>query len=180
MKVIATSISEVVLIEPTVHRDDRGLLLETWSERRYREAGIAGALVQFNHSVSAARTLRGLHAQWTRPQGKLVRVLEGAIYDVAVDIRPDSPTFRRWVGVELTADSFRQFWVPPGFAHGFAVLGERAQVEYGCSDYYARGDEIAIAWNDPELAIGWPFDDPVLSPRDAAAAPLARVLEGLR
>lgn len=176
MRVVATRIPEVLLIEPVVHRDARGFFVETWSHRRYAEAGVGMPLVQFNQSSSGARTLRGLHAQRTRPQGKLVRVLEGAVFDVAVDIRPDSPTFRQWVGLELSAESFRQIWVPPGFAHGFAVLGERAQVEYGCSDYYDRSDEMVIAWNDPELAIAWPFAEPVLSARDAAAPPLAQAL----
>jgi dTDP-4-dehydrorhamnose 3,5-epimerase len=131
--------------------------------------------VQDNHSRSVARTLRGLHAQLRQPQGKLVRAVEGEIWDVAVDIRPASPTFRRWVGAALSADNFRQLWIPPGFAHGFCVLSEHAQVEYKCTAPYRREDEIGIAWDDPELAIAWPVEEPLLSAKDRAAPRLAEL-----
>lgn len=166
---------EVILVEPDVYRDDRGFFLETWREERYREAGIPGPFVQDNHSRSARGTLRGLHAQVRRPQGKLVRAVRGEIFDVAVDIRPGSPTFGRWAGATLTEENFRQLWVPPGFAHGFCVLSETAEVEYKCTDVYMKEDEIAIAWDDPEIGIRWPvgMGEPLLSPRDRAAVSLA-------
>jgi len=179
------ALPEVIVVEPDVHRDDRGFFLETWREERYREAGIAGPFVQDNHSRSARGTLRGLHAQVRRPQGKLVRAVRGEIFDVAVDIRPDSSTFGRWAGATLTEENFHQLWVPPGFAHGFCVLSESAEVEYKCTDVYVREDEIAIAWNDPEIGILWPerLGKPLLSPRDRAAVPLAaardRITSGL-
>ena len=177
MKFIDTDLPGVRLIEPDVHRDHRGFFLEVWNQEKYAEGGIPDAIVQFNHSRSARGTLRGLHAQLDPPQGKLVRVVEGAIFDVAVDIRRGSPTFGRWTGVELTAENHRQIWVPVGFAHGFAVISEAAQVEYGCSAPYTPSGEIGIAWNDPAIGIDWPVEDPVLSPRDAAASPLAEVAE---
>ena len=164
---------EVILVEPKVHRDDRGFFLETWHEERYRAGGIPGPFVQDNHSRSAKGTLRGLHAQVRRPQGKLVRAVAGEIFDVAVDIRPGSPTFGRWVGATLSAGNFLQLWIPPGFAHGFCVLSETAEVEYKCTDFYVREDEIAIAWDDPEIGIAWPVREPLLSPRDRAAVSLA-------
>lgn len=180
MKVRTTPLPGVLVLEPRVHRDGRGFFLETWSAARYREAGIDAPIVQCNHSLSGAHTIRGLHAQARRPQGKLVRVIEGAIFDVAVDIRPGSPTFGRWFGETLTAENFLQMWIPPGHAHGFAVIGDRAQVEYGCSEYYDPADEIAIAWNDPDIGIAWPFDDPVLSERDGAAPRLGAIVDRLR
>jgi dTDP-4-dehydrorhamnose 3,5-epimerase len=170
---------EVVLVEPRVIRDDRGFFLETWHEQRYREGGIPGPFVQDNHSQSVRGTLRGLHAQVRRPQGKLVRAVRGEIFDVAVDIRPGSPTFGRWTGATLTSDNFHQLWVPPGFAHGFCVLSDLAEVEYKCTDVYVREDEIAIAWNDPEIGIDWPVAAPLLSPRDRAALSLAAARERL-
>jgi dTDP-4-dehydrorhamnose 3,5-epimerase len=178
MKFIDTDLPGVLVIEPDVHRDHRGFFLEVWNQKRYAEGGILDSIVQVNHSRSAHATLRGLHAQLDPAQGKLVRVLEGAIFDVAVDIRRGSPTFGRWTGVELTAESHRQIWVPVGFAHGFAVISDAAQVEYGCTASYNPAGEIGIAWNDPEIGITWPLQDPVLSSRDAAAPPLAEV-EGL-
>ena len=178
MKVTATALPGVLVVEPVVHRDARGFFLETWRERDYRAAGIDGPFVQDNHSRSSLGTLRGLHAQLTRPQGKLVRVIEGEIFDVAVDIRPQSPTFRRWVGERLDASEFRQLWVPPGFAHGFCVLTETAQVIYKCTQYYDRDDEITISWRDPEVAVRWPIDQPLVSAKDRDAPPL-RDLEPL-
>ena len=173
-------IPEVILVEPHVHRDDRGFFLETYHAGKYAAGGIDGPFVQDNHSRSAHRTLRGLHAQRTRPQGKLVRAVRGTIWDVAVDIRRQSPTFRRWAGAELSEDNFHQLWIPPGFAHAFVVLSEMAEVEYKCTDLYAPDDEITIAWNDPEIAVDWPLEgEPLLSGRDAAAPPLAELLDRL-
>ncbi len=176
---LPTEIPEVVVVEPFVHRDERGFFLETYHERKYRDGGIAERFVQDNHSRSKRGTLRGLHAQRTTPQGKLVRAIEGTIWDVAVDIRRGSPTFGRWVGVELSAENFRQLWIPAGFAHGFCVLSEAAQVEYKCTALYDPADEITIAWDDPELAIAWPVSDPVISARDRAARRLGEKLDQL-
>jgi dTDP-4-dehydrorhamnose 3,5-epimerase len=169
----------VLLVEPTVHRDDRGFFLETYHRDKYRQGGIDLEFVQDNHSRSAGRTLRGLHAQRQRPQGKLVRCVEGEIWDVAVDIRRGSPHFGRWVGVTLSADDFRQLWVPPGFAHGFCVLSEIAQVEYKCTDLYDPGDELGLRWDDPEIDIAWPVRQPVLSAKDRAAPTLAEARDRL-
>ena len=177
----AAGLPEVIVVEPDVHRDDRGFFLETWRDERYRAAGIAGPFVQDNHSRSARGTLRGLHAQVRRPQGKLVRAVRGEVFDVAVDIRPASPTFGRWAGATLTEENFHQLWIPPGFAHGFCVLSETAEVEYKCTEVYVKEDEIAIAWDDPEIGIAWPerLGEPLLSPRDRAAVSLAAVRERL-
>jgi len=177
MRFTPTDLPEVLLVEPDVFRDDRGFFLETYHERKYRDGGIPHRFVQDNHSRSVARTLRGLHAQRSKPQGKLVRAIEGRIWDVAVDIRRGSPAFRRWVAVELTAENFRQLWIPPGFAHGFCVLSEMAQVEYKCTDLYDPSDELSLVWNDPEIGIEWPVSDPLLSTKDAAAARLAEVVD---
>ena len=174
-----TAIPEVLVVEPVVHRDPRGFFLETYHRGKYRAGGLDAEFVQDNHSRSQAKTLRGLHAQLARPQGKLVRALSGEIFDVAVDVRRGSPAFGRWAGEILTGENFRQLWIPPGFAHGFCVLSENAEVEYKCTALYDPADEIAIAWNDPEIAIGWPLDDPLLSQRDAAAPRLSEVLDRL-
>jgi dTDP-4-dehydrorhamnose 3,5-epimerase len=179
MKVLPTALPGVLLVEPTVHRDPRGFFLETYHSEKYAGAGIAAAFVQDNHSRSEGPILRGLHAQQRRPQGKLVRAVEGAVFDVAVDIRRGSPTFKRWVGYELSAENFRQLWIPEGFAHGFCVIAGPVQVEYKCTALYDRDDELAIAWNDPEIGIEWPIATPLLSARDAAAPPLASLLERL-
>jgi len=180
MRVVPTALSDVLLIEPAVHRDARGFFLESYHAEKYREAGIVAPFVQDNHSRSGAGTLRGLHAQLgRRPQGKLIRTLQGVIFDVAVDVRRGSPTFRRWVGVELSADDFRQLWVPPGFLHGFCVLGESAEVAYKCTEPWSPADEISVRWDDPELGIEWPLPNPILSAKDAAAPPLAEVLDRL-
>ena len=175
MRIIPTDLSEVLIVEPDVIRDDRGFFLETYHADRYREHGIDGPFVQDNHSRSVARTLRGLHLQLRRPQGKLIRVIEGEVYDVAVDVRRGSPTFGNWVAVTLSAENFKQCYVPPGFAHGFCVLSPVAQVEYKCTDIYDPGGEIGIAWNDPQLAITWPIADPILSARDRRHPVLADV-----
>lgn len=177
MRFSETDLPGVVLVEPTVHRDERGFFLETYHRAKYTDGGIDAAFVQDNHSRSEKGILRGLHAQGRRPQGKLVRAVEGAIFDVAVDIRRGSPTYAKWVGVVLSADNFHQLWVPPGFAHGFCVLTDSAQVEYKCTELYDPADEIAVAWDDPEIAIAWPVEDPTLSPKDAAAPRLGDVEE---
>jgi dTDP-4-dehydrorhamnose 3,5-epimerase len=179
VRVLQTALPGVLLIEPVVHRDDRGTFVETYHAERYRAAGIGKRFVQDNQSSSRQGTVRGLHLQVQKPQGKLVRVIEGEIYDVAVDVRRGSPTFGRWIGIVLEAESFRQCYVPPGFAHGFSVLSSTAQVEYKCTDVYDPGSEIGIAWNDPALAIPWPVERPVLSVRDQRNPLLADVVRFL-
>jgi dTDP-4-dehydrorhamnose 3,5-epimerase len=175
VRVNTTAIPGVLVIEPDVHTDGRGFFVETYQAERYRRHGIDGPFVQDNHSRSVGRTLRGLHLQVRRPQGKLVRVTEGEVFDVAVDVRRGSPTFGRWVAVTLTADNFKQCYIPPGFAHGFCVLSPVAQVEYKCTDVYDAAGEVGIAWNDPALAITWPIADPLLSPRDQQHPTLAEL-----
>lgn len=177
MKFEPTALPGVIVIAPDVHRDARGFFLETYHARKYGEAGIRATFVQDNLSRSVRGTLRGLHAQRRRPQGKLIRVVEGEIYDVAVDLRRGSPTFARWVAVRLSGENFRQCYVPPGFAHGFCVLSDAAVVEYKCTELYDPADEIAVAWNDRELAIEWPVVEPTLSAKDAAAPSLRDALE---
>ena len=179
MKFTPKAIPDVILIEPDVHRDARGFFLETWHEHKYAEGGISGPFVQDNHSHSRRGSLRGLHAQREHPQGKLVRVVDGEVFDVAVDIRRGSASFGQWVGDRLSGENLRQLWIPPGFAHGFCVLSETVHLEYKCTDFYNAADEIAIAWNDPEIGIEWPISDPTLSAKDAAASRLRDVLEDL-
>jgi dTDP-4-dehydrorhamnose 3,5-epimerase len=175
MRFLETDLPGVLLIEPDVFRDPRGFFLETFHERKYREGGIPYSFVQDNQSRSARGTLRGLHAQLRRPQGKLIRAFGGEIFDVAVDIRPRSPTFGRWTGATLSADNFRQMFIPPGFAHGFCVLSELADVFYKCTDFYDRSDEIGFRWNDPAVGIVWPIKDPLLSDKDAALPTLSEL-----
>lgn len=179
MKFIACEIPGVVIVEPDVHRDARGFFLESYHERKYREGGIDVAFVQDNHSRSRQGTLRGLHMQLAQPQGKLVRALRGSVFDVCVDVRIGSATFGRHVSVVLDDEEHRQIYVPPGFAHGFLVTSREAEIEYKCTDFYAPGDELSILWNDPALAIEWPIRDPILSPKDAAAARLEDVMDRL-
>jgi dTDP-4-dehydrorhamnose 3,5-epimerase len=179
MRFTRREIPDVVRIEPDVHRDARGFFLETWHQRKYAEGGVPGPFVQDNHSRSRRGTLRGLHAQLRHPQGKLVRAVDGEVFDVAVDIRRGSPTFGRWVGDRLSGDNLFQLWIPPGFAHGFCVLSATVHLEYKCTDFYDPSDEIAIAWNDPEIAIAWPLRNPTLSAKDAAAPRLADVIDRL-
>ena len=179
MKFLDTELPGVIVIEPDVHRDARGFFLESYHARKYAEGGICGAFVQDNHSFSRRGTLRGLHAQRRRPQGKLVRAVAGAMFDVAVDLRRGSPTFGRWVGVLLSGENCLQLYLPPGFAHGFCVLSDEAHAEYKCTELYEPGDEIAVAWNDPDLGIAWPLQDPLISPKDAAAPRLRDVLDSL-
>ncbi|MCL4821697.1 MAG: dTDP-4-dehydrorhamnose 3,5-epimerase [Vicinamibacteria bacterium] len=180
MKVHATPLGGLLLIEPQVHRDARGYFLETHHQGRYAEAGVVGPFVQDNLSYSVKGTLRGLHAQLApHAQGKLVRAVDGELFDVAVDVRRGSPTFGRWYGTVLSGANMHQLWVPPGFAHGFCVLSERVHVEYKCTDYYAPAHEIVIRWDDPEIGVGWPAGERLLSPRDAAAPRLSELLDRL-
>jgi dTDP-4-dehydrorhamnose 3,5-epimerase len=169
MKVTPTAIPEVLVLEPTVFGDDRGFFFESYNARRFEQlTGIAVNFVQENHSRSACNVLRGLHYQIRQPQGKLVRVVAGAVFDVVVDMRRSSPFFGRWVGVELSAANRRQLWVPPGFAHGFLVTSEFAECLYNTTDYWAPEHERVILWNDPELAIEWPLSGPpMLSSKDS-------------
>ena len=176
MRFADTEVAGAIVIDPDVHRDPRGFFLETFHVEKYAAAGIPSLFVQDNHSQSSGGTLRGLHMQILKPQGKLVRVIEGEIWDVALDVRPESPTFMRWTGATLSAANFRQFYIPPGCAHGFCVVSGVAQVQYKCTELYDAADEIAIAWNDPEAAITWPIAEPLLSARDQAARPLREVL----
>ena len=175
MQVVKTELPGVLIIEPDVHADPRGFFVETYHAEKYDAHGITGPFVQDNHSRSAGGTLRGLHLQWRRPQGKLVRVIEGEVYDVAVDVRRGSPRFGRWMAVTLSADNFRQCYIPPGFAHGFCVVSPVAQIEYKCTDLYDPDGELGIAWNDPALAIPWPVRDPLLSARDQRQPTLAEL-----
>ncbi len=176
---MATDLPGVVLIDPHVHGDARGFFLETFHAVKYAALGVPGPFVQDNHSRSLQGTLRGLHLQVRRPQGKLVRAIQGEILDVAVDVRRGSPCFGRWVSMHLSADSFRQCYIPPGFAHGFVVLSAIAEVEYKCTELYDPSDELGIAWNDPTLAIEWGTDAPLLSDRDRTHLPLNALLDRL-
>ena len=168
MKVIETALPGVLIIEPKVFGDTRGFFIETFQVERYREIGITQPFVQDNHSRSQRGVLRGLHFQKTRPQGKLVRVSRGAVYDVAVDIDPKSSTFGRYAGIELSDDNHRQLWIPAGYAHGFCVISEVADFEYKCTDLYFPEDEGGLIWNDPDVAIPWPIAQPSLSGKDVA------------
>ena len=179
MRFVPTDLPGVLLIEPDVYRDERGFFLETYHARKYQTAGIPGVFVQDNHSRSVRGTVRGLHTQRHRPQGKLIRVLQGEIFDVAVDIRRGSPTFRRWVGVTLSAENFRQVYVPPGFAHGFCVISETADVAYKCTELYDSADEFGVLWNDPDIGIAWPVRAPLLSEKDRSAPPLVELTKVL-
>lgn len=176
MNVIQTKLKDCVIIEPKVFGDHRGFFLEAFQADRYKDmAGIRLPFVQDNHSRSAKGVLRGLHFQKKKPQGKLVRVVSGEVYDVAVDLRQDSPSFGRWEGVILSEENKRQFWVPPGFAHGFLVLSDTADFEYKCTDYYDPADEGSLAWDDPAMAITWPLENPTLSDKDGKAPTFAEL-----
>jgi dTDP-4-dehydrorhamnose 3,5-epimerase len=172
---IATDIPGVMLIEPRVFRDTRGFFLETFQSETYRAGGIDAVFVQDNHSYSVRGTLRGLHAQNPSAQGKLLRVIQGEVFDVAVEARRGSPAYGRIVTAVLSAENFRQIYVPPGLLHGFVVTSDVAQVEYKCTALYRPDAELCVAWNDPDLAIPWPIAEPILSPRDAAAPRLRDV-----
>ncbi len=169
-----TTLPGVKLIEPRIFGDDRGFFLESWNARVFADAGIDAAFVQDNHSRSARGVLRGLHYQIVAPQGKLVRVVQGAVFDVAVDIRRSSPYFGHWTGAELSADNKRMLWIPPGFAHGFITLTETADFLYKCTTLYSPAHERSVAWNDPAIVVDWPLEGaPQLSAKDAAAPRLA-------
>jgi dTDP-4-dehydrorhamnose 3,5-epimerase len=173
MKFVETSLPGVIRIEPEIFKDQRGFFMETWQARRFHEAGIDAHFVQDNFSRSSKGTLRGLHYQIQQPQGKLVRVVSGEVFDVAVDLRKSSAGFGQWVGEVLSAENRNQLWVPPGFGHGFLVLSDTAEFEYKCTDFYAPECERSIRWDDPDIGINWPLLDgeqPVLSAKDAAAA----------
>jgi len=177
VRIIETELAGVVIIEPGVFADERGYFLETYNRRRYSTVpGLEVEFVQDNHSHSKRNVLRGLHLQRRNPQGKLVRVVQGHVWDVAVDVDPGSPTFRRWVGIDLSGENRRQVYVPPGYAHGFCVLSDAADFEYKCTRYYDASDEVGIRWDDPELAIAWPVAIPVLSDRDRRNPLLAEYL----
>jgi dTDP-4-dehydrorhamnose 3,5-epimerase len=175
LKITPTDLPEVLLVEPDVHRDARGYFFEAWHAEKFAEAGLDVRFVQDNHSRSQRGTLRGLHAQVAKPQGKLVRVSEGEIFDVAVDIRRGSPTFGRHVAMLLSADNFSQLWIPAGFAHGFCVISETAQLQYKCTDVYDPTSELTIAWDDPAIGIDWPIENPLLSDKDRMGRPLADI-----
>lgn len=170
MNIIKTKLEGCVIIEPKIFEDKRGFFLETYQTERYKElAGITLPFVQDNHSRSSRGVLRGLHFQEKNPQGKLVRVVRGEVYDVVVDLRHDSPSFGQWESVVLSEENKLQFWVPPGFAHGFLVLSDIADFEYKCTNYYDHSDEKSLFWKDPELNISWPIENPKLSEKDASA-----------
>jgi dTDP-4-dehydrorhamnose 3,5-epimerase len=175
MKVVPTAMPEVLVLEPQVFGDDRGFFFESFNARRFEElTGVRAHFVQDNHSKSAKNVLRGLHYQISQPQGKLVRVMAGAIFDVVVDLRKSSPFFGRWVGVELSAENRRQIWVPPGFAHGFVVTSDSAECQYKTTDYWAPEYERSILWNDPAIGVDWPIGGaPMLSGKDSQGKLLA-------
>jgi dTDP-4-dehydrorhamnose 3,5-epimerase len=175
LKVIDTAISDVKLIAPRIFGDERGFFFECWNQKTYSEAGIDAPFVQDNHSRSSQGVLRGLHYQIRHSQGKLIRVVAGSVFDVAVDLRRSSPTFGKWVGAVLSAENKMQFWIPPGFAHGFLCLEDGSEFLYKCTDFYAPEYERSLLWNDPALGIEWPIDgtELILSAKDAAAKPLA-------
>ncbi|MCE0760342.1 dTDP-4-dehydrorhamnose 3,5-epimerase [Marinobacter sp. G11] len=177
MKITETKIPAVKLIEPKVFGDERGFFMETWNKKAFHEAGIDATFVQDNHSRSVKNTLRGLHYQIKQPQGKLVRVTRGEVFDVAVDLRTNSPTFGQWVGEYLSEENNRILWVPPGFAHGFLVTSDTADFQYKCTDLYAPEHERSIHWADKELAIDWPLDNsagPLVSQKDKQAVSFAQ------
>jgi dTDP-4-dehydrorhamnose 3,5-epimerase len=175
VKVTQTHLPDVLVIEPVVHGDSRGFFKETFHASRYREIGVAEDFVQDNHSRSRRGVLRGLHYQKANPQGKLVSCSFGSIFDVAVDIDPSSTTFGQWFGIELSESNHLQLWIPPGYAHGFCVLGEYADFAYKCTDFYDPQDESGIHWNDPQLGIDWPIVNPIVSPKDSRWGTLAEV-----
>jgi dTDP-4-dehydrorhamnose 3,5-epimerase len=178
MRVIETNLKGVLILEPRIFEDPRGFFMETYQKARYRNAGVDADFVQDNLSFSCKKTLRGLHFQYPRDQAKLVQVLQGEVFDVAVDIRKGSPSFGKWSGSRLTAENKRQMFIPAGFAHGFCVLSDIALFHYKCSDYYSPECESGVLWCDPDLAIDWPVRDPILSQRDADYQCLADIAPG--
>jgi dTDP-4-dehydrorhamnose 3,5-epimerase len=179
LRLVPTPLAGVLLVEPQVHRDERGFLVEVYQREKFAALGLDVAFVQDNHSASRRGVLRGLHLQHPEPQGKLVRVPVGEVFDVAVDVRVGSPQFGRWFGARLSGDDLRALWIPPGFAHGFCVLSETAHVEYKCTTLYRPGADLTIRWDDPAIGIDWPVDAPVLSAKDAGAPPLAALVDRL-
>jgi dTDP-4-dehydrorhamnose 3,5-epimerase len=177
MEIIKTSIPEVIVFIPPVFTDSRGYFLETYQQQKYAEAGISKAFVQDNQSYSTKNVLRGLHFQLRHPQAKLVRVTQGSVFDVAIDIRKNSPTFGKWHGEILSAENKKQMYIPENFAHGFCVLSDSAEFVYKCTDFYVPGDESGLIWNDPQLGIEWPIEQPILSDKDGLLPSLADVLE---
>jgi dTDP-4-dehydrorhamnose 3,5-epimerase len=176
LKFLQTSLPGVVLIEPQVFADDRGFFMETYHASRFAEAGIPHLFVQDNQSRSRGRVVRGLHYQHPHPQGKLVRCTRGSVFDVAVDIRRGSPSFGQWYGAELSEENRRLLWIPPGFAHGFCTLTDEADLTYKCTELYQRESDRGILWNDPAIGIHWPIENPLLSPKDAAAPKLSEAV----
>ena len=178
MRVEATKLPGVVIIEPQVFGDERGFFLESYHEKRYREeAGISEAFVQDNRSHSAKDVLRGIHFQKTKPQGKLVQVTQGEVFDVAVDINPQSETFTQWVGVSLSGSNHLQFYIPPGYGHAFLVKSDTADFQYKCTEFYYPDDETSVIWNDPDIGIDWPTTSPKLSEKDGHAMTLNKLLK---
>ncbi|MBS7441482.1 dTDP-4-dehydrorhamnose 3,5-epimerase [Enterobacter sp. 120016] len=177
MKIIETPLKDAVIIEPKVFGDERGYFFEVYQKKRYQELGFGLDFVQDNRSKSTKNVLRGLHFQKTKPQGKLVSVTQGSVFDVAVDLRPESPTFGQHHSVILSEDNFLQFYIPPGFAHGFCVLSDTASFQYKCTDYYDPTDEGGLIWNDPELGIEWPVSNPVVSAKDCILPSLESIKE---
>ncbi len=177
MEIIPTSISEVIVLAPPVFTDSRGYFLETYQQQKYAELGIPKPFVQDNQSYSTKNVLRGLHFQLRYPQGKLVRVTQGTVFDVAVDIRRNSPTFGKWHGEILSAENRRQMYIPENFAHGFCVLSDSAEFLYKCTDFYVPGDEAGLIWNDPQIGIKWPICAPILSSKDDQLPKLADILD---
>jgi dTDP-4-dehydrorhamnose 3,5-epimerase len=177
MKVTETRLPGVLILEPKVYRDERGFFVESWNQERYSEIGISRPFVQDNLSLSKRNVLRGLHYQNPAPQAKLVTTVQGAIFDVVVDLRRDSPTFAEWVGVELSSDNMRQLYVPEGFAHGFVVMSETALFSYKCTALYTPAYERSLRWDDPEVGIEWPGEEPMLSQKDAVAPALVETLQ---
>ncbi len=177
MEIIKTSIPEVIVFIPPVFTDSRGYFLETYQQQKYAEAGISQPFVQDNQSYSTKNVLRGLHFQLRQPQGKLVRVTQGSVFDVAIDIRKNSPTFGKWHGEILSAENKKQMYIPENFAHGFCVLSDSAEFVYKCTDFYVPGDESGLIWNDEQLGIKWPIEQPILSDKDAVLPSLDEVLE---
>jgi dTDP-4-dehydrorhamnose 3,5-epimerase len=179
MKFIKTSIPDVIIVEPDVYRDHRGFFLESYNQKIYQENGIKANFVQDNHSKSEKGILRGLHCQNPNPQAKLVRVVKGAVLDVAVDVRKGSPSFGKWVLEELSEDNFRQLFVPQGFLHGFYVLTDTAEFLYKCDDFYSKQGEITVKWDDPQIGIDWPVKEPILSEKDKNAPLLKDIMDKL-
>lgn len=177
MEIIKTSIPEVIVFVPPVFTDSRGYFLETYQQQKYAAAGIPKPFVQDNQSYSTKNVLRGLHFQLRHPQGKLVRVIQGSVFDVAIDMRKNSPTFGKWHGEILSAENKRQMYVPENFAHGFCVLSDSAEFVYKCTDFYVPGDEVGLIWNDPQVGVKWPIEQPILSDKDAVLPSWADILE---